>query len=68
MSVPDVAPWISIRSLAPGVITASPSGVVVRWLLRATTVIIFAAATVLGVQVALTAPTEPPAAVAEFRP
>jgi hypothetical protein len=67
MSVPDIATSINIRTLVPSVVTASPSGVLVRWLLHATTVIIFAVATVIGVSVALTAPTESPASMGEPR-
>jgi hypothetical protein len=67
VSAPDVATSLHLRSLVPSVVSAQPSGVVVRWLLRATTVIIFAVATFLGVQVALTAPTESPASMGETR-
>jgi hypothetical protein len=61
MSVPDIASLIHIRSLEPNLATAEPSAVFVRWMLRVVTGIIFVAATVIGVQLATTAPTEPPA-------
>lgn len=67
MSTPDVATPLRVRSLLPSVASASPSGVVVRWVLRAATVIIFAVATVVGVSVALMAPTESPASIGERR-
>ncbi|HEV2929581.1 MAG TPA: hypothetical protein VGW74_12880 [Propionibacteriaceae bacterium] len=64
MSVPDVAILINIRSLAPpSRATGEPSALVVRWMLRLVTVIIFVAATVIGVQVATAAPTEPPVSI-----
>jgi len=63
MSVPDVAILINVRSLAPSLATGEPSALVVRWMLRLVTVIIFLAATVIGVQVATAAPTEPPVSI-----
>ena len=63
MSVPDVAMLINVRSLAPSLTRGEPSAVVVRWILRLVTVIIFLAATVIGVQFAAAAPTEPPASI-----
>jgi hypothetical protein len=63
MSVPDVAILINIRSLSPSLATGEPSAVVVRWMLRLVTVIIFLAATVIGVQFATAAPTEPPVSI-----
>ena len=68
MSVPDVATSISLRSLVPSVVSAQPSSVLVRWMLRATTVIVFAVATIIGVQVALAAPTESPVSISGSRP
>jgi hypothetical protein len=67
VSVPDVAASINIRSLVPSLASIQPSGVLVRWSLRATTMVIFAVATVLGVQTALAAPTESPVSVSEPR-
>ena len=61
MSIPGVATLISNRSRVPGTATAEPSAAVVRWLLRLITVIIFLAATVIGVQLATTAPSQSPA-------
>ncbi len=55
MSVPDVATLLNLRSLA----AAEPSAVFVRWMLRIITVIIFVAATVIGVQFAAAAPESP---------
>ena len=46
---------------------AEPPAVLVHWMLRLATVIIFLAATVIGVQLALAAPTEPPASTSESR-
>jgi hypothetical protein len=66
MSLPDVAAMVNLRGLVQRV-AAEPPAVLVRWLLRLATVIIFLAATVIGVQLALSAPTEPPASVSEFR-
>jgi hypothetical protein len=66
MSLPDVATLLNLRSLLPSV-AAEPPAVLVRWMLRLATVIIFLAATVIGVQFALAAPTEPPASTSEFR-
>ena len=63
MSVPDVAILINIRSLAPSLATGEPSAAFIRWMLRLVTVIIFVAATVIGVQLATAAPTEPPVSV-----
>jgi hypothetical protein len=67
MSVPDVATSISLRSLVPSVASAQPSSVLVRWLLRATTVVVFAVATVVGVSVALAAPAESPVSISGSR-
>ena len=67
MSVPDVATSISLRSLAPSAISAQPSSVLVRWMLRATTVIVFVVATVVGVQVALAAPAVSPVSISGSR-
>ena len=66
MSVPDVARLVNLRTLVPRV-TAEPPAVFVRWMLRLATVIIFLAATVIGIQLALAAPAEPPASTSEFR-
>ena len=65
MSVPDVATLINIRGLVPRVVSASRPDVLVRWMLRIATVVIFAAATVIGVQLALAAPTESPVSLSE---
>ncbi|HLL63304.1 MAG TPA: hypothetical protein VK401_09660 [Propionibacteriaceae bacterium] len=67
MSVPDVATSISLRSLVPSVASAKPSSVLVRWMLRATTVIVFVVATVVGVQVALAAPAVSPVSISGSR-
>jgi len=67
MSVPDVATSISLHSLAPGIASDQPSSVLARWLLRATTVIVFVVATVIGVQVALAAPSESPVSISGSR-
>jgi hypothetical protein len=67
VSVPDVAAFVNLPSLVPSVVSTPPSGMVVRWLLHLTTGIIFAVATLLGVGVALTAPTESPPSVGEPR-
>ena len=61
MSVPDVAAPINIRSLAPSMATAEPTASFVRWMLRLATMIIFATATLVGVQLAIAAPAQPPA-------
>ena len=61
MSVPDVAALINIPSLVPSTATAQPTASFVRWMLRVATVIIFATATLVGVQLAMAAPAEPPA-------
>jgi hypothetical protein len=66
MSVPDVASLLNMRSLLPSV-AAEPSAILIRWMLRLTTVVIFLAATVIGVELALAAPTEPPASTSESR-
>ena len=67
MSVPDVATSISLRSLIPSVASAQPSSVLVRWMLRATTLIVFTLATIIGVQVALAAPAESPVSISGAR-
>ena len=61
MSVPRVATLISIRSRVPNLATAEPSAAMVRWMLRLVTVIIFLAATIIGVQLAMAAPSQSPA-------
>ena len=65
MSVPDVAILTILRSRVPNLASAEPSAVFVRWMLRGVTVIIFAAATVIGVQSAAVAPAESPASPSE---
>ena len=67
MSVPDIAASINIRSLVPSLASIQPSSILVRWTLRATTMAIFSVATVLGIQVALAAPTESPVSISEPR-
>jgi hypothetical protein len=67
MSVPDVANSISLRSLVPSVISAQPSSVLVRWMLRVTTLVVFGIATVIGVGVGLAAPSESPVSISEPR-
>jgi cell division septal protein FtsQ len=67
MSVPDVATSISLRRLVPSAVSAQPSSVLVRWMLRATTVIVFVVATVVGVQVALAAPAVSPVSISGSR-
>jgi hypothetical protein len=66
MSLADVATLLNLRSLLPSV-AAEPPAILIRWMLRLTTVIIFLAATVIGVQLALAAPSEPPASTSESR-
>ena len=63
MSVPDVAALINLRSRVPSLAAAEPSAVLVRWMLRLATVLIFLAATVIGVQFATAAPTAPPVSI-----
>jgi soluble lytic murein transglycosylase-like protein len=63
MSVSDVAMLVSIRSQAPSLAGSEPSAHLVRWMLRLLSVIIFLAATVIGVQLATAAPTEPPVSI-----
>lgn len=63
MSVRDVGTSTSIRGLVPRMVPTPPDGVLVRWLLRLTTVIVFAVATAVGVSVGLTAPTESPVSI-----
>ena len=60
MSVSDVAMLISLRSQAPSLAASEPSALFVRWMLRLLSVIIFLAATVIGVQLATAAPAESP--------
>jgi hypothetical protein len=60
MSVPGVATILAIRNRVPGLATAEPSAAFVRWMLRLVTAIIFVAATVIGVQFATAAPSQPP--------
>jgi hypothetical protein len=67
MSVPDVATSIFLRNLVPSLASTQPSSVLVGWMLRATTVIVFAVATIIGVQVALAAPTESPVSISGSR-
>jgi hypothetical protein len=66
MSLPDVVTLLNLRSLLPNA-AAEPPAILIRWMLRLVTVIIFLAATVIGVQFALAAPTEPPASTSESR-
>ena len=63
MSVSDVAALINIRGRVPGLASAEPSAAFVRWMLRFATLLIFLAATVIGVQFATAAPTEPPISI-----
>jgi hypothetical protein len=49
----------------PGLAAAEPSAVFVRWMLRIVTVIIFLAATVIGVQLATAAPSQSPVSTSE---
>jgi hypothetical protein len=65
VSLPDVATLVNLRGLVQRV-AAEPPAVLVRWMLRLATVIIFLAATVIGVSLALAAPAEPPASTSEF--
>lgn len=67
MSVPDVATSISLRSLVPSVASAQPSSALMRWMLRTMTVVVFAVATIIGVQVALAAPAESPVSISGSR-
>ena len=67
MSVPDVATSISLRSLVPSVASAQPSSVLVRWMLRATTLVVFGLATVIGVGLGLDAPSESPVSISGSR-
>ena len=60
MSVPDVALLTNLRSRVPNLASAEPSALFVRWMLRGFTVIIFTAATVIGVQFGTAAPAESP--------
>ena len=68
MSVPDVADLPAVRPLIPNLAAAEPPTVVVRWMLRGVTVIIFATATVIGVQVATAAPAESPVSTSVSHP
>jgi hypothetical protein len=63
MSSSDAATSVPLRSLVPSVASISPSSGVVRWMLRATTAIVFTVATVVGISLALDAPTESPASI-----
>jgi hypothetical protein len=65
VSIPDVVTLINIRGRVPSLVAAEPSARFVRWMLRIVTVIIFLAATVIGVQLATAAPTEPPVSISE---
>jgi hypothetical protein len=67
MSVPDVATLINIRGRVPSVVSAQSPGVLVRWMLRLATLVIFGVATVIGVQLGLTAPAESPVSISEPR-
>jgi hypothetical protein len=67
MSVPDVATSISLRSLVPSVASAQPSSVLVRWMLRATTLVVFGLATVIGVGLGLDAPAVSPVSISGSR-
>lgn len=68
MAVPDVAMLVSIRSQAPSLAGSEPSALFVRWMLRVVTVIIFVAATVVGMQLATAAPTESPVSSSVSQP
>ena len=63
MSVSDVAALINIRGRVPSLASAEPSAAFVRWMLRFATLLIFLTATVIGVQFATAAPTEPPISI-----
>ena len=63
MSVPDVAMLVSIRSQSPSLAGFEPSALFVRWMLRLLSVIVFLAATVIGIQLATAAPSEPPVSI-----
>jgi hypothetical protein len=67
MSVPGFATSVSLRSLVPSIASAQPSGVLVRWVLRLTTAVIFTVATIVGISVALAAPAESPVTISEPR-
>jgi hypothetical protein len=67
MSVPDVATLVNLRGLVPRVASAEAPTVLVRWMLRLATVVIFGVATAIGVSLALAAPTESPASLSEPR-
>ncbi len=60
MSISDVATMVNIRSRVAHLPAAQPSALFVRWMLRVVTMIIFVAATVIGIQLATTAPSESP--------
>ena len=60
MSIPDIATLINIRRLAPSLDPAKLSAAFVCWMLRVVTVIIFVAATTIGIQLAAAAPIAPP--------
>lgn len=62
-SVRDVGTSTTIHGLGPSAVSAQPNSVLVRWLLRLTTVIVFAVATAVGVSVGLAAPTESPVSI-----
>ena len=63
MSVPDVAMLVSIRSQSPSLAGSEPSALFVRWMLRLLSVIVFLVATVIGIQLAVAAPSEPPVSI-----
>ena len=67
MSVPDLATSISLRSRVPSLTSGQPSSGLVRWMLRATTVLVFVVATIIGVSVALPAPTQSPVSISGSR-
>ena len=67
MSVLGVASSMSLRSLVPSAVSAQPSSVLVRWMLRAVTLVVFGLATVIGVGFGLAAPTESPVSISEPR-
>ena len=67
MSVLGVSTSMSLRSLVPSVVSAQPSSFLVRWMLRAVTLVVFGLATVIGVGLGLAAPTASPVSISEPR-
>ena len=67
MSVSHVVTSISLRGLVPSIDSARAPSVLVRWMLRATTVLVFAVATIIGVWVGLAAPSESPVSISGSR-